>query len=132
MKRARQQGFTTMAAIFIIVVLAALGAFMLTFSNTQHLTSATDLQGSRAYRACRAGVEWAAGKLSADHTKCPATTASFSLEGFTVQVDCAMNSYDEAGTTSNIFWVSATATAGGAVGNMAYVERNCHAFMEFQ
>lgn len=127
-----------MAAIFIVVVLAALGAFMVTFSNTQHLTSATDLQGARAYRACRAGLEWMAGKLAADHTACPAASASFTVDGFTVATTCAMHTYNEGGDASaggvdsNIFRVTATASAGGAVGNMAYIERNCHAFMEFE
>jgi len=44
----RQHGFAAIAAIFLVVVLAALGAFMVTYSNTQQLTSAQDIQGSRA------------------------------------------------------------------------------------
>ena len=53
-----QHGFAVIAAIFLVVVLAALGGFMVTFSNTQQLTSAQDLQGSRAYWAARAGLGW--------------------------------------------------------------------------
>lgn len=56
--RRHQVGFAAIAAIFLVVVLAALGAFMVTFSNTQQLTSAQDLQGTRAYWAARAGLEW--------------------------------------------------------------------------
>lgn len=131
MNRFRQQGFTTLAAIFIVVVLAVLGAFMVTFSNTEHLTSASDLQGTRAYRACRAGIEWMGAQLSASHTACPLASTTFTLDGFSVNATCTMHSFDEAGTTANIFWVVSTASAGGAVGSMAYVERSCHGFMEF-
>jgi Tfp pilus assembly protein PilX len=34
----RQTGFALPSAIFLLVILALLGAFMLTLSNTQHLT----------------------------------------------------------------------------------------------
>ena len=56
MSRFHQQGFAAIAAVFLVVVLAALGAFMVTFSNTQQLTSAQDVQGSRAYWAARGGA----------------------------------------------------------------------------
>ncbi|MCM8580609.1 MAG: hypothetical protein NFV56_14210, partial [Candidatus Accumulibacter sp.] len=62
-----QGGFALVSAIFLLVVLAALGAFMLTFSNTQQLTSAQDVQGSRAYWAAKGGVQWAAGVIIASN-----------------------------------------------------------------
>ena len=47
-------------AVFVVVVLAALGAAIaLVFSN-QQTGSALDILGSRAYQAARAGVEWGA------------------------------------------------------------------------
>ena len=58
-RHSAQRGFAAIAAIFLVVVLAALGGFMLTFSNTAQLTSAQDVQGTRAYWAARAGLEWA-------------------------------------------------------------------------
>jgi len=54
----RQRGFSVIAAIFLLVVLAALGAFMLTFSTVQQTTGTQDLQGARGYQAARSGVEW--------------------------------------------------------------------------
>jgi MSHA biogenesis protein MshP len=124
------RGFALASAIFLLVILALLGTFMVSFSNTQHTTSALDLQGSRGYRAARAGIEWAAAKLSAAPTACPAP-ASLSVEGFTVSVSCSASSHDEAGTTRYIFWVTATAVAGGAPGGLGYTERVVNAFMEF-
>ena len=60
-----QTGFAAIAAIFLVVVLAALGGFMMIFSNTQQLTSAQDFQGSRAYWAARGGLEWAIASVAA-------------------------------------------------------------------
>lgn len=56
MKRLR--GFAIVSAIFILVVLAALGAFILNISSSQQIGSALDVQGVRAYQAARAGIEW--------------------------------------------------------------------------
>ena len=56
--RLRQPGFTIVSAIFLLVVLALLGAFIVNLSTTQNVTSAQDIQGSRAYHAARAGLEW--------------------------------------------------------------------------
>jgi MSHA biogenesis protein MshP len=56
MKRLR--GFAIVSAIFILVVLAALGAFIVNISTTQQIGSALDVQGVRAYQAARAGIEW--------------------------------------------------------------------------
>ena len=49
----RSKGFSIISAIFIVVVLAALGAAILTVSTSQQLGAAVDLSGSRAYFAAR-------------------------------------------------------------------------------
>lgn len=51
------RGFVMPAAIFLLVILAALGAYLVSFSNTQQITSAQDVQGVRAYWAARAAAE---------------------------------------------------------------------------
>lgn len=127
-----QSGFAIVAAIFLLVILSALGAFMLTFSTTQHLTSAQDVQGSRTYWAAKAGTQWAVAKLQPPAATCfPATT--FNLDGFTVVVTCTSNAYTEGTDNKIIYWVDskATATGGGATGGVAYTERVLNAFVEF-
>lgn len=52
------RGFSLPAAIFLLVVLAVLGAAVVTVSTTQQIGSALDVQGTRAYQAARAGIEW--------------------------------------------------------------------------
>jgi MSHA biogenesis protein MshP len=124
-----QSGFAIVSAIFLLVVLAALGAFMLTMSNTQQLTSTQDLQGSRTYWAAKAGIQWAADRIKVT-SACPAPT-TFTLDGLPVTVTCQPNSYFEGSIGKTIYWVQSTATGGGAVGSMAYTERMLNAFIEF-
>lgn len=64
MKRLR--GFAIVSAIFILVVLAALGAFIVNVSTSQHIGSALDVQGVRAYHAARAGIEWGLYRVTRD------------------------------------------------------------------
>lgn len=127
----RQSGFSIVTAIFLLVILSMLGAFMLTISNAMHVSSAQDIQGSRAFRAARAGIEWGVARVNGA-TACYATNpTNLALEGFAVAVTCTVRSYNEGGTTRYIFWLESTASAGGAVGSLGYVERTVNAFVEF-
>lgn len=126
------------AAIFLLVVLAALGTLMLTFSNTQQLTSAQDVQGSRAYWAARAGIEWGIyqvldpGNTTAvapadpgwpNLPACPAPT-SLSLEPFAVMVTCNRSDYQENGSIKSIAVYRFEATAStGTAGSPNFIER---------
>lgn len=125
-----ERGFAAIAAIFLVVVLAALGAFMVTSSNTQQLTSAQDVQGSRAYWVARAGLEWAIGYLTANPaaTTCPGNPSP--LEGFNLAVSCSSKVYTEGANTVTIFNMTAVANAGGSVGSVGYIERSVSASME--
>lgn len=129
MSRNRQSGFTLAAAIFLIVVLAALGAFAVTVSGLNQGSSALDLQGSKAYQAARAGIEWGAYQVLSQNapvayvTACNGATyaapTSLSLSGlagtlspFTVTVTCGSSSYNEGGATVRVYQIVSTATAG--------------------
>lgn len=136
----RVRGFTLVSAIFLLVILAMLGAFMVTFSTTQHIDSANDLQGSRGYRAARMGSEWVVASIcgpvagcTSPLTACPASPSVMGTtpDGFTVTVTCAMNSYSEGVATRNVFWITSTATTGGSPGSLGYIERSINAFVEF-
>lgn len=125
--RPAQHGFAAIAAIFLVVVLAALGGFMLTFSNTQQLTSAQDVQGSRAYWAARAGLEWG---IASATTTCPASPTTLTVDTFTVLITCALQTYPEAGATVNILQFTSVASSAGAVGSVGFIERSVSASLE--
>ena len=131
MKRLRpaQHGFAAIAAIFLVVVLAALGGFMLTFSNTQQLTSAQDVQGSRAYWAARAGLEWGVVQVLPAAAPCP-PVANLNIEGFVVNVTCVLTAYVDAGAAVNVFRITSVARNGAVAGPMGYIERSVTSSVE--
>lgn len=126
-----QRGFAAVAAIFLLVVLAALGAFMVSISSSQQLSSAQDLQGSRAYWVARAGLEWAIGSLSAVPAGCPTPPSPFVLHGFTLVLTCGSASFNEAGVTRVIYSLTSRASLGTGVGSIGFVERSVSASVEF-
>jgi MSHA biogenesis protein MshP len=137
-RQTAQGGFAAIAAIFLVVVLAALGGFMLTFSSSQQLTSAQDVQGSRAYWAARAGLEWAVVAIPptglATLNACTITAPPVAIDGFTIAIVCTKATYADTGTTTGvsptaIFRITVTASTG-TVGSIAYVDRSVTASVE--
>lgn len=127
-----QRGFSIVSAIFLLVVLSALGAFMLTFSNVQQMTSAQDLQGTKAYQAARAGIDWGAYQVLQNGGNCNASSSvalGGNLSGFSLVVNCSKTTYTEAGSTINLYQITATATQG-TVGSTTYTERQLQAVLE--
>ena len=141
----RVKGFAIVTAIFILVVLAALGAFIVSISTNQQIGTALDIQGVRAYQAAKSGVEWgiyqieatpaynfsygtpavAVGNAHPNARVCPASPTSFvpaapTLASFTVTVTCAATVDVNGGPT--VFQVTSTACnqpAAGACPNNA-------------
>jgi len=131
-----QRGFAAIAAIFLIVALAALGGYMVSFSNAQQITSAQDVQGSRAYWAAQAGLEWGVTNHIATlaPTGCSAASTVLAIEGFTVTVVCTMVPYTDLGRTPGVnprmFQFTATAQSAGALGSAGYIERSVSTSLE--
>ncbi len=133
---AGQRGFSLIPAIFLLVVIAALGTFAVTLFTTQQQTQVQDVMGSRAYQAARAGIEWAALNVALSPASSPAPWAecatgpvpplalSGQLSGFGVAVGCAAASAVEGESTVWSYDVTAkAATTGLNPGDAGYVER---------
>ena len=147
MSRFRQSsangGFALVSAIFLLVLMTSLGAFLVSIVSTQNITSAQDVQGSRAYHAARAGVEWGLyqvldptnatvsamvapyGSGAAAWPNMPGCAAAgLTIEGFGVAVSCTLSDYSEAGVNRRIRVYQIVATASsGVVGTAGFVER---------
>jgi MSHA biogenesis protein MshP len=129
MKQIKQQGFLLPAAIFILVILAGLGAYALNITSVQQSTSLQDTQGTRAYQAARAGVEWAAYQvLSPGNTalvNCPASPTVLNIDNFVVTVTCSRSAdFNEQGSDHTIAMYDITSTANfGTVGTLNFIER---------
>jgi MSHA biogenesis protein MshP len=112
---------------------------MLSFSNTQQLSSAQDVEGSRAYWAARGGLEWALAGITGTvptppattpAPTCPTTAAPSTIEGFNMDISCAGTSYNEGGVAHLIFRITSVARKGSA-GTSTYIERSVSASMEW-
>jgi MSHA biogenesis protein MshP len=124
-----QQGFAAIAAVFLVVGLAALGAFMVSLSSTQQLTAAQDLQGTQAYWAARAGLEWGVTSVNAS-SACPASPTTLTPPGgFSVVVRCSSQAYTEGATAFTIFQILSV-TSSGTTGSIGFIERSVSASLE--
>jgi MSHA biogenesis protein MshP len=139
MFRSPQRGVGLAAAIFLLLVIGALIAFLVKMSGLQHSTAALDLQGARAFQSARAGIEWGVYRALRDNS-C-AGSSSFGLSGdlsdFTVTVLCSDTPYTEIDTTvKHVYSVIATAcnrpVAGVCPGIAGpfYVERQLQALID--
>ena len=52
------RGFSLVTAVFLLVVISALGAFAVTVSRSQQQSDVMDILGARAYQAAKTGIEW--------------------------------------------------------------------------
>lgn len=115
-----------------MVVLAALGAFLVSVAGSSASTSSLDVLGARAYQAARAGIEWGVyGSLRdnrCDNDVAVTLPAGTPLSDFTVVVDCDRFAADnELGDVPTIDRITATACNAAACGpatpGVHYVER---------
>ena len=124
-KKKGSRGFSLISAIFLLVVIAALGTFAVTLSTSQQQSAALDVLGSRAYQAARAGIEWGAYQ-ALQNNSCTSTTTlpamPNTLATFSVTVACTSSAASEASATVTMYQLVSTATQGTPA-TPNYVER---------
>lgn len=137
--RRAQRGFLIIAAVFLLVVVGGLVAYLTTVSTTSQAASAADLSSARAYQAARAGAEWAAFQIlqnpaGAFKTSCDGGSAtntltfSATLSAFQAKVDCTGASFTEGAATVRTYAIKSNACNEPACPSTAttsstYVER---------
>ena len=133
MKTRSIAGFALPSAIFLLVILSALGAFILNVSSGQQLGMALDIRGERAWQAANAGMEWVRYRLAksaADNPSnptCPANTTwgasttnvgfagSATLTDFLATVECQqISATNVQGVATWVFEVRVTACSPAA------------------
>ena len=141
--RGLQRGFNIVTAIFLIVVLALLGVFIVSVSGLQQTGARLDLQGVRGYQAARAGIEWAAFMVldpnnalnpvtcGTAFVACPAASTTLpalagSLSPYSVTVTCGATATTEGTREIRVFDIKSTATTG-TPGTAGYIERQLQA-----
>jgi MSHA biogenesis protein MshP len=134
----RQSGFVLVLAVFMLVILASISAYLLTISNLQLQAAVQDESGARAYQSARSGIDWGAYQIlrapaQAFATACAAGASSQTialagqLAGFSVAVTCqAGAAQTEGANTFRAYNITATgcnqASCPGTA-SATYVER---------
>ena len=120
------RGFALVAALFLIVVLGALGLFAVRISSTQQQSTNLTIQGSRAQAAANAGIEYASYQASATTPICNNVTLNLNqkaLNGFTVRITCAPSVHIVSGIPYTVYQLSSVATIG-TYGKANYASRS--------
>ncbi len=120
-------GFALVAAIFVLLVLAALAAFAFRVGLTQQQTASYDLMTARAQAAADSGIEYGANRALKAGT-CAASTSlaltASGLTGFTVTVSCqASASLHRIGATSYPAYILTATARRGTYGSPDFVSR---------
>lgn len=134
--RATQQaGFSLVAAVFLIVVLAALGAFVVQLAMSQYQSANLELLEARAQAAAEAGIEYGANlvlqtppAICINPNSYPFVLTQGALKGFAVTVTCTPTTHQvysgtpPAAKNYVVYSLAATASSG-IYGRPDYVAR---------
>jgi MSHA biogenesis protein MshP len=134
-RRTGQIGFSLISAIFLIVVLSALGTYMLRFTSESNMAGVLDLEGARGYQAARAGSDYGIYQVLQGGA-CGSSNLSFpdaGLSGWAVTVLCtSVGPYPDGVSGANITLYHVVSTAcnrplagacPGTPDGRSYVER---------
>jgi MSHA biogenesis protein MshP len=119
-----QRGFSLVSAVFLLVVLAALGVYAVRINTMQQQTVTAGLRAAQAFQAARTGVSWGAYRSLATGA-CVSGTLNLTegaTSGFTVTVACTQSTHTEGASTVRVYVFDVRAVAG-AYGGPDYVSR---------
>ena len=124
MKWRSERGFTLPMAVFLIVVVALLVAFMVSIASVQQRQSALSIVGDRVFFAAQSGVEWGAARALRDNDCATNFPATFLVTGdVSVTLLCAEQTFTEGTDPAyKVFELQATASRG-VFGSDDYFQR---------
>lgn len=115
----RQTGFSLVTAIFLLTILASLGAFVVVLSGVSQQTPILGLNGANAYHAARSGLEWGIDRAINGGGAC---TGNLAVDDFNVVVACNGTPHRDGNTDIMIYTINAVAIRG-APGQLNYARR---------
>jgi MSHA biogenesis protein MshP len=124
----RLRGFALVSALFLIVVLSALGAFLVDLVAVQHATPAMRVRAARADYAARSGMAWAVHR-ALDAGVCGDANFNLgegALAGYAVSVRCSSSVHDLSGAATPYYVIDVSAQAG-EYGGTDFVARSLQA-----
>lgn len=124
----RERGFSLVLALFVIVIVAILGAVAVKLGSGESQTVNLRVLSDRAVEAARTGVEWGAYR-ALDLGTCSTGTLTLSegaLAGFNLTVGCTMTTHSQSGGSYHVYEIDSYAEAG-TYGRPDYVSRRINA-----
>lgn len=124
MRKRADAGFALVTAIFLLVVLAALGAFMVTLSGVHQTMPTQSLDATRVYYGAKAGLDWGIQQAVAAGS-CAGSSFALTgngLNGVNVVVSCASTAH----TGGNVYVITSMAERG-TFGSINYARRRVQA-----
>lgn len=128
MQRKTQFGFSLVPALFLLVVLAALGIVAVRLAGVQQQTVVLAMQSARAYSAARTGIDWSAYQALVNGS-CANSTFNLTetgLAGFSVAMSCSSSAHAAGPDTVRVYVIDAFAWSG-SYGTPDYVSRRVRA-----
>lgn len=126
----REHGISLVSAIFLLVVLAGLGAVAVRVNVMQQQASVLALRSAEALHAARSGVAWAAWRAMPDNGGfCGTDTLALSeagAAGYRVTVSCSESVHPVGAGNVHVYVIDALAEAG-TYGSPDYVSRRLQA-----
>lgn len=129
----RQRGAVAVVAVLLLVLLALVGAYVMSSAQVQHLTTALSWQGMQAWFAARSGLEWAMQRATSSQAAhdaiCSAgpTVTGFNLvlagHSYALQISCDdRGGFGEAGASYEVDAIEVEASTG-TPGQLGYARR---------
>lgn len=125
--RGKQRGMALVGAIFVVVILALLGIYMVTLSGVQHATTSQAVVAARTYYGAKAGLDWGIHQaIGPTASVCNSSTLLAPIVGLddirvTATCACAYPAVCVSGATS-VYYLTSTAEYG-TYGNADYAKR---------
>ncbi len=123
-------GFALISALFLMVVLSSLGAFLINTVAVQHATPALKVQSVRALYAARSGMAWIVSRVRANGT-CPVATTfqltEGALAGYQVNLNCVQTDHQVNNVGLRPYFVISVSAQMGTFGSSDFVARSLQA-----
>jgi Tfp pilus assembly protein PilX len=128
----RQNGFSAMIVIVLIVLFSLLGTYMASMSTIGSLNTTQSVGSMQSWFAASSGVQWAIQKsLAASDGLCTCATnccagingqtlnySEGGLDGYSAAVSCSASPMTEAGSNYCVYNLGVTGTNGSSVQQM--------------
>lgn len=122
--RAQQSGFALVGAIFLMVVLAAIGALAVSTNITQRAAMDLNLETLRAQAAVNTGVQYAASRLLTTDKCSTLSKKLVSPDGFDIDFNgCDEDDFTVDGADVSVFTLTVSVSRG-SYGSPDFVSRS--------